>query len=246
MNEKIIILILLTAHFLGDYYFQSDRVAKEKSKNFKQFISHCFAYSFFMFITPVLFVGFKLVWISFYLSVAHFIVDLIKRIYDRKNKNKFKIYILDQILHIVSIIFVTIFLSDAKSLEITGFLIKILNVFGLDFLSFVKIILSALIIIKPASVTIRLILDKYQPKNIQTFNEGLQNAGNLIGMLERMIILLFLAFNHFSAVGFVLTAKSIARYEKITKIPEFSEYYLLGTLLSSLIVILVRYTILIF
>ncbi|MDO4779137.1 MAG: DUF3307 domain-containing protein [Tissierellia bacterium] len=246
MNEKSIIMIFLIAHFFGDYYFQSDRVAKEKSKNFKQFIYHCLTYSFFMFMTPGVLIGFKLVWISFYLSVAHFIVDLIKRIYDRKSRNKFKIYILDQILHIVSIIFVAIFLSDAKSVEITGFLIKILNVFGLDFLSFVKIILSSLIIIKPASVTIRLILDKYQLKNIQTFNEGLQNAGNLIGILERMIILLFLAFNHFSAVGFVLTAKSIARYEKITKIPEFSEYYLLGTLLSSLIVILVRYTILIF
>ena len=37
-----------------------------------------------------------------------------------------------------------------------------------------------------------------------------------------------------SAVGLVLTAKSIARYDRISKDQEFAEYYLLGTLLSTI------------
>ncbi|GMA43371.1 hypothetical protein GCM10025853_08280 [Tetragenococcus halophilus subsp. halophilus DSM 20339] len=43
--------------------------------------------------------------------------------------------------------------------------------------------------------------------------------------------------NQYAAIGFVLTAKSIARYNKIAEDPKFAEYYLLGTLLSSLLVI---------
>ena len=38
----------------------------------------------------------------------------------------------------------------------------------------------------------------------------------------------------YSAVGLVLTAKSIARYDRISKDQSFAEYYLLGTLLSTI------------
>lgn len=41
----------------------------------------------------------------------------------------------------------------------------------------------------------------------------------------------------YSAIGFVLTAKSIARYNKIVEEAEFAECYLLGTLLSTMLVI---------
>ena len=41
----------------------------------------------------------------------------------------------------------------------------------------------------------------------------------------------------FSAIGLVLTAKSVARYNKIAEDKDFAEYYLLGTLLSTVLVI---------
>ena len=49
--------------------------------------------------------------------------------------------------------------------------------------------------------------------------------------------------NQYSAIGLVLTAKSIARYDKIAKEPDFAEYYLLGTLLSTVAVILISFII---
>ncbi|MCP1101802.1 hypothetical protein M2454_001335 [Aequitasia blattaphilus] len=52
-----------------------------------------------------------------------------------------------------------------------------------------------------------------------------------------MVILI--SAGQYAAIGLVLTAKSIAWYDKITKDPEFSEYYLLGTLLSTLAAIVV-------
>ena len=64
-------------------------------------------------------------------------------------------------------------------------------------------------------------------------------VGRLIGTIERVIILFFLLIQQYSSIGLVLTAKSIARYNKISENQEFAEYYLLGTLLSTICVIIV-------
>ena len=61
-----------------------------------------------------------------------------------------------------------------------------------------------------------------------------KNAGRMIGTLERIIMVIFISIGQYSAVGLVLTAKSIARYDRISKDQEFAEYYLLGTLLSTI------------
>ncbi len=65
-------------------------------------------------------------------------------------------------------------------------------------------------------------------------------AGRAIGNLERTLIL-FLALNdQLAAVGLVLTAKSLARFEDL-KDRDFAEYYLLGTLTSTLIALLMAW-----
>ncbi len=69
------------------------------------------------------------------------------------------------------------------------------------------------------------------------------NARRFIGTIERIIMLIFLSIGQYSAIGLVLTAKSIARYDKIAKEPEFAEYYLLGTLLSTLAVVITSFII---
>jgi len=64
-------------------------------------------------------------------------------------------------------------------------------------------------------------------------------AGRAIGTLERWIMAIFLALGQYSAMGLTLTAKSIVRFSKIEKDPAFAEYYLLGTLYSMLVALLV-------
>lgn len=59
-----------------------------------------------------------------------------------------------------------------------------------------------------------------------------------------MIMLMFIAMDQYAAMGLVLTAKSIARYDKITKDEKFAEYYLLGTLLSTACVVFCKMIIL--
>jgi hypothetical protein len=90
----------------------------------------------------------------------------------------------------------------------------------------------ALTVSKPANIIIKELVSKYKPKENATKDPN--RTGAFIGTLERIIILLLLSVGEYSAIGLVLTAKSIARYNKISEDKQFAEYYLLGTLLSTL------------
>lgn len=59
-------------------------------------------------------------------------------------------------------------------------------------------------------------------------------AGRTIGILERWLIVTLILISQYALLGLVLTAKSIARYKQLEH-ADFAEYYLLGTLYSTLI-----------
>lgn len=94
---------------------------------------------------------------------------------------------------------------------------------------------------KPANILISKILSQYRPEDKDEGRTRDNNAGRFIGTLERIIILIFIAAGQYGAIGLVLTAKSIARYDKIVKNPEFAEYYLLGTLLSTTVAVITSF-----
>jgi len=66
------------------------------------------------------------------------------------------------------------------------------------------------------------------------------NAGRVIGILERMLIYLFILTNQFTTIGFILAAKSFARFYELEQ-REFAEYVLIGTLLSALLAVSVAW-----
>ncbi|MFP4460134.1 MAG: hypothetical protein ACLFSQ_11165 [Candidatus Zixiibacteriota bacterium] len=57
------------------------------------------------------------------------------------------------------------------------------------------------------------------------------NLGRLIGILERILIYAFTLMANPVAIGFVISAKGIARFSKLDS-QIFAEYFLVGTLLS--------------
>ena len=71
--------------------------------------------------------------------------------------------------------------------------------------------------------------------------DPLYRRGKIIGVIERAIILVLAISSQFTAIGFVIAAKSIARTSKIEKDPDFAEEYLIGTLSSCLIAIIGGY-----
>ena len=92
---------------------------------------------------------------------------------------------------------------------------------------------------KPTNIFIINILQFYKPANKESNNENTKKVGRMIGTVERIIMLFFLLIRQYSSVGLVLTAKSIARYNKISEDKESAEYYLLGTLLSTICVLMI-------
>jgi hypothetical protein len=91
---------------------------------------------------------------------------------------------------------------------------------------------------KPANIAIKACIGHYRPSAEDgAEDDRTRKAGATIGTLERLMILVLLSLGQYAAIGLVLTAKSIVRYEKISKVPQFSEYYLMGTLASMLITI---------
>lgn len=77
----------------------------------------------------------------------------------------------------------------------------------------------------------------------QKFPQGFINAGNLIGILERFLIFLFLLLKQYELIGFIITAKAIYRFGDIQGTNDIkmklSEYFILGTFLSLIWVFLI-------
>lgn len=70
---------------------------------------------------------------------------------------------------------------------------------------------------------------------------GLVAGGELIGYLERLLILTFTLVGSYAAVGFVLAAKSIFRFGELNQSANrgMTEYVLIGSLLSVVITTLI-------
>lgn len=62
------------------------------------------------------------------------------------------------------------------------------------------------------------------------------NRGRIVGMIERVMLLAFVAMQAYDALAFLLTAKGLFRSKELDD-PAFAEYFLVGTLTSSLIAI---------
>lgn len=73
-----------------------------------------------------------------------------------------------------------------------------------------------------------------EPKLREAGERHRQSAarGQAIGMLERALLLTLVLLDQWGALGFVLAAKSIARFKDLDE-RDMSEYYLVGTLLST-------------
>ncbi|MCC9939665.1 DUF3307 domain-containing protein, partial [Streptococcus agalactiae] len=100
----------------------------------------------------------------------------------------------------------------------------------------------------PINIVFKIFFNKFQAKELSSLltqektkimkeksedhEETIEGAGAMIGNLERLIMAILLISGQYAAIGLVFTAKSIARYDKISKSQVFAEYYLIGSLFS--------------
>ncbi len=77
---------------------------------------------------------------------------------------------------------------------------------------------------------------KYLP--LENQGQGMKRAGAIIGVLERALIISFIILGEYSLIGFIVAAKSIARFEEL-KERNFAEYFITGTMASTLFAVIV-------
>ena len=70
--------------------------------------------------------------------------------------------------------------------------------------------------------------------NYTIFSKHDLSRGKLIGYIERLLVLMLTFYGSYPAIGFIVAAKSIARFKQMDD-RDWAEYFLLGTLTSMLL-----------
>lgn len=258
-------LIMLISHTISDFIIQSGETVKEKNElKLKAYLLH--GLGLLITSVPILFlVKFNeilhVLLVTLVIIIVHLIIDFIKEILFKgkiKATNpqivKLLLFIIDQVLHI----FIIIAISRNLVIEfnsINQFLMGVLWINNGISYSDLKSLFVVLYASFSGTIFIPLIFDVIY-KNVKDYNNRLNEilksdnddtktfidevkTGKWIGILERIILSVFLFLGQIASIGFVIAAKSLARFKMMdNKI--FSEYFLLGTFIS------VIYTILIF
>lgn len=216
----ILILKLIFTHLLGDFIFQPNKWVLHKEENaFKS--KFLYIHSLLHGVLAGIIVG-KVDFILYAIAIAiiHGIIDGIKLIVQNE-KTKRTWFIVDQIAHYASIGAVVLIY---KKLEIDY------TFFNSTFWS---VLTGVLFLSKPSSILIRTLISVWTPEN-KNDDKSLLNAGNYIGILERLFVFCFIFIDQFSAIGFLLGAKSIFRFGDLTEAKDrkLTEYVLIGTMLS--------------
>lgn len=216
----IIFVKLLLAHLIGDFLLQPTSWVKDKEKN-KQKSLYLYLHTFLHGAIAWILVGEKAFFgFAVLFAFLHGLIDFLK-LYFQTKKTKRIWFSIDQILHLLVIVIVALIYTDTK-IELE------------HFSSQFWIVLTGIVLLtKPTSIIIKNIISIWTPEN-KTKDNSLQNAGNYIGILERLFVFCFILTGHFEAIGFLLAAKSIFRFGdlKEAKDRKLTEYVLIGTLLS--------------
>lgn len=239
MIGKYLILLGL-GHVLGDFYFQNEAMAKRKDEAFGGVFIHALEYFGVVLCVTIPVFHVDMLLAAIYLSLAHFLIDSVKYLLlkNKRIKKGGSVFLWDQVAHVISILILSYMMFSWDFVFGKFSLVNdVLSTFRLDGMMLSKILFALLVINVPCNYLIQNILAVYKPREKEELIKIDTKAGRRIGTIERLIMLFFISINQYSALGLVLTAKSIARYDKISKDEKFAEYYLLGTLLSTLCVV---------
>lgn len=231
--------VFLISHLLGDFYFQSNKMAECKNNEYKSVLKHSAIYMIpFVLVAGayILIFGWKL-WAIVAIAgniIAHWAIDSCKYFVIKKFHNLEKIiYIVDQLLHL-TVLAITSATCIHNNLTMTETVAKIL-----------LHITFFMLLLKPANITFMKLYGSFRLTNEEsgkdTENMGTPGAGRIIGNFERLLCGIFILLGQYEALGLTIAAKSIARYDKISNDAAFSEYYIIGTLFSVLYTIVVYF-----
>lgn len=163
----------------------------------------------------------QLWWAALWIGGSHLIIELI-RVYLRPLFPLERVaFFMAQVLHLAALLFASVWITQTSLLS--G---------GLPQPDWY--LLAAIIFItQPTAVIMGLLLEGMAVK-IPTDHKSLPRAGKYIGILERLFVLTFILLGRWDAIGLLITAKSVFRFNdlKESNNRKLTEYILIGTLMS--------------
>lgn len=237
LNFFEVLIPFLLIHIICDFYLQPNKwVEEKKTHTYRSSVLylHSLLHGIAL-IIPALVLGIhwrSIICLVTIVAISHFIIDFWK--VTTKNGDKFSYFIIDQALHVLVLAIIAFHMTGGLTID------TILQ--NEKFSNSIMIIFCYLLILKPTSIVIGSVLQKYSISDTDNIGiNGLIAGGELIGYLERVLILTFTLVGSYAAVGFVLAAKSIFRFGELNKSNDrgMTEYVLIGSLLSVVITTLV-------
>lgn len=217
---------LIIAHALADFILQPDQWVKHRNT---QKIASKYLYFHTIVVgglSYLAFGSFGAVWAVLFITLTHWALDLGK---SYLKKDTLGIFLTDQVLHLLMI--------GVCWLAYTQQFSVFFNQLDARFHhpSTILVVMSYLLITIPLSIVISKVtkewyLEVYGEKE----DDSLKNAGKWIGIIERFLVLTFSIIGKFEAIGFLLAAKSVFRFNELKdpKDRKRTEYILIGTFIS--------------
>ena len=242
--EGSLLIRLLIAHIITDFLLQSKKGVADKNRKLLQAPSF-WIHIIYTAVGAALAMINQLHWAALILITAtHFVFDYAKIIAAKKfDETKWKqkdigLFIIDQLLHILVLLIAWLMIID-------GFgKMQILLQQIFPNVQLLLKLLGYLIVIGPVTYLIKFLTQRWA-NDIAANGNSLEDAGRWIGILERIIVITFVFLEQYSAIGFLITAKSILRLidkpEPLIQKPgmteifstrKHTEYVLIGTFLS--------------
>ncbi len=217
----ILFIKLLLAHLLGDFLLQPTRwvIHKEAHKVASGYLYLHIGIHFGLILLLLWDPGY---WkIALFVATAHYWIDLAKLYANPYFRYKSIPFFADQLLHLL-VLYLAAYHTGlwAQSL----WLVHQIN----------WALLTAVIFLSFPSAFIMTRLLERMSDQIELDHKSLPNAGKYIGILERLFVLLFILMGHWEAIGLLVTAKSVFRFNdlKASNNRKLTEYILIGTFLS--------------
>jgi hypothetical protein len=220
-----LLLRLLTAHLMTDFMFQPVSWVTDRKKNKIKSISliwHIGLTTIFAYLFSGLY---SCWWIPLVILITHYFIDVIKSYLP----DNIYTFLADQVLHILVIVLIWLIASNQWAALATELCEVTTNH------NFWSLTFGYVLVTWPLGILIGIATAPWRNElaSTESAREGLANAGKWIGICERALILTFVLTNQYTAIGFLMTAKSILRFgDKDKNAEKKTEYILVGTLLS--------------
>ncbi len=229
----ILLIKLVIAHLAGDFIFQPDSWVKDKEEKQGKSIKLYYHILVHISLTSILLWDYNLIPTAVFIGITHYIIDLCKLSIQHQKYIR-TTFIIDQFFHFIVLLLVVNHYEPISSM------IEMKDMHDELYL----LTLAIITLIPVSSKTIKLLISKWTPKTEDNAEDSLKDAGQFIGILERLFVFGFVLSGQIQAVGFLLAAKSVFRFGDLRdpKDRKLTEYILIGTLVSFGIALLIGYT----